>query len=120
MTTIIDLNTTQSSITEDADGFKIDRYAIVYGVTGDADQKLKNALADAGLPSIGDAHPEISTITLQSKRGTVIDTSTVQVQLSYFYKSGTDTGSSNATSSASATTAGNPSPSANFSQSCIF
>jgi len=104
MTTIIDLNTTQSSITEDADGFKIDRYAIVYGVTGDADQKLKNALADAGLPSIGDAHPEISTITLQSKRGTVIDTSTVQVQLSYFYKSGTDTGSSNATSSASATT----------------
>lgn len=104
MTTIIDLNTKQSTITEDNDGFRVERYAIVYGVTGDADQKLKNAIADAGLPSIGDAHPEISGITLQSKRGTVIDTSTVQVQLSYFFKQGQETGSSNATSSANATT----------------
>lgn len=100
MTTIIDLNTKQSSITEDADGFKLDRYALVYGVTGDADQKLKNALADAGLPSIGDAHPEITSITLQSKRGTVIDASTVQVQLSYYFEAGTDTGESNADLSA--------------------
>lgn len=105
MSTIIDLNTKQSTITEDADGFRVERYAIVSGVTGDADQKLKNALADAGLPDIGDAHPEISAITLQSKRGTVIDASTVQVQLSYFFKEGTETGSSNATSSANATTA---------------
>ena len=105
MTTIIDLNTKSSTITEDADGFRVERYALVYGLTGDADQKLKNALADAGLPSIGDAHPEIASITLQSKRGTVIDANTVQVQLSYFFKSGIQTGSSNATSSANATTA---------------
>ena len=96
MTTIIDLNTKQSTITEDSDGFKVERYALVHGVTGDADQKLKNALADAGLPSIGDAHPEIASITLQSKRGTVIDASTVQVQLSYGFEQGGESGAGNA------------------------
>lgn len=96
MTTIIDINTKQSQISEDAEGFRIERYAIVHGVTGDADQKLKNALADAGLPSIGDTHPEISGITLQSKRATVIDTSTVQVQLSYYFDAGSQEGASNA------------------------
>ena len=86
-----------SRISRDENGNRIDRVAIVTGVTGNADQKLINALNDAQMPSIGDAHPQDSTITLRDIQGEVIDTETVRVVLSYYQELGTATGEANAT-----------------------
>lgn len=94
-----------SRVSKDANGLRIDRVAHITGVTGNADTRLINALNDASMPDIGDAHPVETGIYLREISGRVIDPETVEVTLSYYYEPGAITGSSNATSSASATTA---------------
>jgi len=100
----VDFDKIDSRITETDNGFRIERTAIVTGVTGNADTRLINAMNDAQMPSIGDAHPQDSTIDLREKSGRVIDPETVAVTLVYYREDGSETGSSNATSRASATT----------------
>lgn len=100
----VNFDKVSSRVSKDATGLRIDRVAHVTGVTGDADERLINALADASMPDIGDAHPVATGIFLREITGRVIDPATVEVTLSYYYEQGAETGSSNATSSASATT----------------
>lgn len=49
-----------NDISLDKDGFKITRAFLVSGVTGDADERMYNAITDAGIPDRGDAHPGAS------------------------------------------------------------
>jgi hypothetical protein len=83
MTTQLDIEG-NSRISQNKDGIRIDRIAIVSGVTGTAAQKLKNALEDAGMPEYGDVHPEIAGIYLNEINGEVIDNETVQFTLAYY------------------------------------
>lgn len=103
MTAVLDI--TDGSIRLDKNGYRVDRVALVESVTGSASTRIYNAINDAALPNLGDAHPDISTITLNDISGDIIDPDTVRVVLSYYKDSSTVTGSSNAESSASATTA---------------
>lgn len=64
MTAKIDIKK-NSRVKLDRDGYRAERIAIVSGVTGTAEQVLYNAINDSQLPDIGDAHPDIASITLQ-------------------------------------------------------
>jgi hypothetical protein len=81
-----------SRISQNKDGFRVDRIALVSGVTGDPDERLYNAITDAGLPDYGDEHPSISGIYLNELSADVIDPETVKVTLSYYNDSATAEG----------------------------
>ena len=102
MTIQIDI-TEGTTINHDADGYSLDRMAIVTGVTGSANARIYNAVNDAGLPSLGDAHPTITDIYLNNKRGDALEPEVVQVTLSYSSIRGYP-GTTNTLKSASAST----------------
>lgn len=94
-----------TSISLDKDGYRVERIAIVEGVTGATNsEKIYNAINDVQLPNLGDAHPDIASITLNDIQGRVIDNQTVEVTLSYYSDHGAATGSANATVRASSGT----------------
>lgn len=103
----VHLDIITSTISEDENGFRAERHAIVEGVTGAADTRLYNAINDPGLPSIGDAYPAISTITLQEKNAEAIsdDSANFSVTLVYYDDPGSTTSESTATVRAYGTTA---------------
>lgn len=104
MALVNDLNTSQSTIRETKDGYTVERIAVINELTGTADQKLLNAISDAALPDIGDAHPQISTIKLISKRAEVIDTNTCRVVMTYAQDDNNTTTQANSVARISATT----------------
>ena len=71
-------------ISRDKNGYRVDRIAIVTGVTGTASQRLYNAINDIGLPNYGDVHPDIAGIYLNDITADVIDPETVRVTMSYY------------------------------------
>ena len=104
MAAIVDIKR-QSRIVHDKNGYRVERIAIVSGVTGSLDALLKNAIEDGQLPAYGDPHPSITGITLNSISGSPIGGGLYRVVLSYFKDTGAAQGSANATVRASATTA---------------
>jgi len=91
----IDLKKT-SRIRLTADGYTAERIAIVSGVSGTAAEVLFNAINDAALPDIGDAHPDISTITLNDISCEPFSGGTFKITMSYYKDSGTTQTSSSA------------------------
>jgi hypothetical protein len=77
-----------------AAGYRAERVAIVSGTTGTAAEVLFNAINDAALPNIGDAHPDISTITLNDIVCDPLGGNRYKVVMSYYKDSGTTTTSS--------------------------
>lgn len=72
-----------SNATLAATGWEAERIAFVYGVTGDGDEKLYNAVTDPAMPSIGDEHPAIQGCLLSRIKPEAIDTTTVKCTLEY-------------------------------------
>ena len=103
MTAILDIQE-NARISRDKNGYRVDRIAIVESVTGNADERLFNAINDAQLPDFGDAHPVITDIYLNDISADVIDPETVRVTLSY-YDDPDNSESGSATTRASGTTA---------------
>lgn len=103
MTAKIDIKKT-SRLTQDRNGYRAERVAIVTGITGNADALLFNAMNDAALPDIGDSHPEISGITLQSMKSEPLGGGNYRIIMSYFSDIGSNVGSENARFVATATT----------------
>lgn len=83
MTAILDI-IENTSIIQNKNGYTVTRIAIVESVSGNASTRIYNAINDAQLPNLGDAHPDISTITLNDISGEVIDNETVKVTMSYY------------------------------------
>lgn len=70
---------------------EVQRGALVYGLTpnsGTPEQLVANALAVAGVPDFGDAHPIYSGLRLEERRPRVLDPTVVQVILVYRLASG--------------------------------
>lgn len=90
MTAKIDIKrSSRVRLTED--GYRAERVAMVSGVSGTAAQVLYNAINDSQLPDIGDAHPEISDITLQSIDCQPAGGGQFRVVMSYYKDSGQTT-----------------------------
>jgi len=87
-------DSSQISLTKE--GYRAQRIALVSGVAGTAAQVLFNAINDGGLPDIGDAHPDISTITLNDITCSPLGGGQFKITLSYYKDSGTTTTSSTA------------------------
>ena len=85
-----------SNITLNRDGYRAQRVAMVSGVSGTAAEVLYNAINDAALPDIGDAHPDVSTITLQEVTCTPLGGGQYKVVMSYYKDAGSTTGTSTA------------------------
>ena len=103
MSAIIDLKQ-NARITVNKNGKRIDRTAIVSGLTGDINTLLESAITDGALPNYGDAYPTDSAITLNSITAEPKSGGDYLIRMSYFTETGSETGSANATSRASATT----------------
>lgn len=73
-----------SQISQDKNGIRAVRTALISGVTGNSDEVLNNALNDASMPNIGDAHPVITGITLQSIQIAPAGGTQYQAALNYF------------------------------------
>lgn len=97
MTAKIDLQS-NSSITLNKDGYRASRVAMVSGVTGTAAEVLFNAINDAQLPDIGDAHPDIAAITLQDVTCSPLGGGNFKVVMNYFKDAGSVTTSAAAES----------------------
>jgi len=82
----------------DKNGFRAERIAIVSGVAGVKEDLLYNALNDAGLPSIGSAHPNVPSIQLQESSVEPMGGGQYRVILSYYRDTGVVTGSAQAES----------------------
>jgi hypothetical protein len=70
-------------IAQDINGYTAVRVATLSGVEGNADEKQFNALDDEQLPVIGDSHPKIPGITLQSKSAESFGEGIFKVTLNY-------------------------------------
>ena len=103
MTAKIDIKKS-SRLKLDRNGYRAERVAIVSGVTGDADAVLFNALNDAALPDIGDAHPVIDSINLQTVQSESMGGGQYRIIMSYFSDLGAEVGSSNARFTAASNT----------------
>lgn len=79
-----------------AAGFRAERVAVVSGVSGTAAQVLYNAINDAALPDIGDAHPEEASITLNDISCEPLGGGRYRVVMSYYKDPGVVTDSSSA------------------------
>ena len=53
-------------VTQTADGWEAERIALVTGVTGTASARMQSAVAASGMPAIGDEHPSITGIYVES------------------------------------------------------
>ena len=95
MTVKIDLKSS-SRLRLDKNGYRAERIAQVSGVTGNIDALLYNALNDAGLPNVGDVHPVIDNITLQTIETVDQGGGNYRVVMSYFNDLGTEAGIDNA------------------------
>jgi hypothetical protein len=91
MATTLDIEES-TSISQNKDGIRIERVAIVTGVTGSASAKLNTALNDAQMPDFGDVHPDVSGIYLNDISGQVIDNETIKFVLSYYNDPSTSDG----------------------------
>lgn len=87
-----------SRIQLDKNGYSAERVAIVSGVAGTAAEVLFNAINDSQLPDIGDAHPDVSNITLQKLSCEPLGGGRFRVLMTYFKDTGQTTTSSNAES----------------------
>jgi hypothetical protein len=70
---------------------EVQRGALVYGLTpngGNPEMLVANALAVAGVPEFGDAHPIYSGLYLAERRPRVLDPTVVQIMLVYRLASG--------------------------------
>ena len=72
-----------TSITEDKDGYRVERTALIILDSGTAESALFRSISDAALPNIGDVHPSISTIYLNSISCDPVGTDTYRVTLNY-------------------------------------
>jgi hypothetical protein len=68
------------------DGYEFDRIAIVTGLTGDGHSRVCNAINDAGMPDIGDAHPAVATCLLRSIEFMEMGLDMVKLRLHYAQK----------------------------------
>ncbi len=69
-------------------GFESQRIAIVSGVSGSAQQVLINAINDAQLPNIGDAHPEDSSVTVNTMDCEPLGGGRYKIVMNYFKDAG--------------------------------
>ena len=103
MSAIIDLKQ-NARITVNKNGKRIDRTAIVSGLTGDINTLLESAINDGALPNYGDAYPTDSGITLNSITAEPKSGGDYLIRMSYFKEVGSETGTTNATVTVSAAT----------------
>ena len=80
------------------EGYRAERIAMVSGVSGSAESVLYNAINDAALPDIGDAHPDVSDITLNDISCEPVGGGRYQIKMSYYKDAGSTTTSSAAQS----------------------
>jgi hypothetical protein len=104
MSAIIDLKQ-NARITINKNGKRIDRTAIVSGLTGDINTLLESAIDDGDLPNYGDAYPTDSNITLNSITADPKSGGEYLIRMSYFKEDGSSSTLSGASVSVSATTA---------------
>lgn len=78
------------------DGYRAERIATISNVSGTAEEVLYNAINDSQLPDIGDAHPEVADITLQSLDCQPLGGGRFRVVMTYFKDSGQTTTRANA------------------------
>lgn len=88
-----------------ANGYRVERVAVISGVTGNVDAQLYNALNDASMPDVGDVHPVISSIHLQEISVEPMGGGNYRAVMSYYDGPLSSVGSSNATANVSVTTA---------------
>ena len=93
---------------QDKDGFRVERTAIIeLDSIGSAEGALFTAISDATLPAIGDAHPSIATIYLNSIAVDPLSAGKYRVTMSYADEHGIP-GNSNIAITASAVTVSEP------------
>jgi len=103
MSATIDLKQ-NARITVNKNGKRIDRTAIVSGLTGDINALLESAITDGDLPNYGDAYPTDSDITLNSITAEPKSGGDYLIRMSYFKEEGSAGTTSAATATVSATT----------------
>lgn len=82
MATVI-LDMIEGEITEGPGGYEVDRTAVVHSVTGDAAQRMFEAIEDPGLPRRGDPHPSIPDLYVTTRRARAVNTETFEVVCHY-------------------------------------
>lgn len=83
-TVIFDIDDSGNQTTLDDDGYHVTRIVIVTDITPSGnDSVVYDAITDAGMPAIGDAHPTISTIKLKEINGRAISQTKAKLSLAY-------------------------------------
>jgi len=76
---------TGGSVSIDADGHSAEREFIVDDVSGDAAQRLYNALVSGGIPQYGESHPNLPGAQVTSISASPIENSAGQVKITVQY-----------------------------------
>ncbi|WP_299077946.1 hypothetical protein [uncultured Paraglaciecola sp.] len=91
-------------ITFDKNGKRIERTALVSGVTGDLNAALEAAMNDGSLPNYGDGYPTDTSITLNNIKVDPAGANQYWAQLSYYKDPSVATTSATATATVTAQT----------------